>query len=807
MRGPMRRRIGVVVAAGLLVGTAVTATAAPRRQANGPYRALVTTTEYGMPHIRANDIASLGFGNGWAAARDNLCVIAEFAVTTDGQRTQFFGPSQDNVVSDVLQGWLLATGRVAGLLAQGPDDRPPGPSEDARAQVEGFAAGYNRYLEDIGGADGITDPACAGAAWVRPLTADDVWRRSMASSLRASAGALAAGIVAATPPSAATPDAQAPPPAGGGSGSDDGAAATDDAGLVDPQSLDSMLDALQADIGPGSNAYGLGANATRSGNGMVLGNPHFPWDGPDRFWQSHQTIPGQVDVQGGALLGTPGVQIGFNDDVAWSHTVSTAQRFSLRLLQLVPGDPTKYVVDGEVLEMEPTSIDVPGGPSATVWETVFGPVVVIPGLGLGWTSATAAALDDANADNLRTLDQWNAMNRAGSVGELVDAMSTHMGIPWVNTTGADRHGDTVYAQLSVTTGVPDALAQQCIPPFLQGVWQQTGTAILSGATHACDPIADPAAPTDGILGAGQLPVLITDEWVTQSNDSHWLSNPEMPLEGFARVIGDEQTARSLRTRLGIMQVQERLAGSDGLGAPGFTVDNLQDVIFGNRHLGAELVADDLVTTCREAGTATAIDGRTVDLTQACDVLDGWDRRVDLDSVGAVLFREFGAAGGLRFADGFDLANPVTTPDTLATEDPAVLRALATAVTRLDDAGIALDVALGQVQSEDRNGEAIPMHGGRGNLGVFNVLSASFQGAAGYPDVDGNSASLVMAVELTDEGPVGEMLLTYSQSSDATSAHFADQTRLYSAEEWVPIRFQRADVSRNKVDRVNLVERR
>ena len=37
---------------------------------------------------------------------------AKDAVTTDGERTRWFGPSQSNVVSDVLQGWLLATGRV-----------------------------------------------------------------------------------------------------------------------------------------------------------------------------------------------------------------------------------------------------------------------------------------------------------------------------------------------------------------------------------------------------------------------------------------------------------------------------------------------------------------------------------------------------------------------------------------------------------------------------------------------------------------------------------------------------------------------
>ena len=36
----------------------------------------------------------------------------------------------------------------------------------------------------------------------------------------------------------------------------------------------------------------------------------------------------------------PVVHIGFNRDVAWTHTVSTGKRDTLYELQLVPGDPT-----------------------------------------------------------------------------------------------------------------------------------------------------------------------------------------------------------------------------------------------------------------------------------------------------------------------------------------------------------------------------------------------------------------------------------------------------------------------------------
>ena len=38
-----------------------------------------------------------------------------------------------------------------------------------------------------------------------------------------------------------------------------------------------------------------------------------------------------------------------------------------------------------------------------------------------------------------------------------------------------------------------------------------------------------------------MPHLLRSDYVTNSNDSYWLSNPTQPLEGFARIIGDEGT--------------------------------------------------------------------------------------------------------------------------------------------------------------------------------------------------------------------------------------------------------------------------
>ena len=89
----------------------------------------------------------------------------------------------------------------------------------------------------------------------------------------------------------------------------------------------------------------------------MLGNPHFPWDGSERLYQAHLRIPGKVDVAGGTLYGVPLILIGHTRGLAWSHTVATAWRFTPFKLQLPPGDPHSYIVDGETKPMEATEVE------------------------------------------------------------------------------------------------------------------------------------------------------------------------------------------------------------------------------------------------------------------------------------------------------------------------------------------------------------------------------------------------------------------------------------------------------------------
>jgi acyl-homoserine-lactone acylase len=238
-------------------------------------------------------------------------------------------------------------------------------------------------------------------------------------------------------------------------------------------------------------------------------------------------------------------------------------------------------------------------------------------------------------------------------------------------------------------------------------------------------------------------------------------------------------------------VPQRVAGTDGLPGTKFTADNLWQVTFGNRVYGGELVRDDLVALCEANPVATASNGARVDLTGACAALRGWDLRADLDSRGAHVFSEFVLAGGIRFMDPFAGTDPVNTPRRLATGDPSVLTALANAVQRL--VGIPLDAPLGEIQTEPRGSERIPIYGSRGEAGAFNVITSAFAPGVGYPKIV-HGSSFVMAVELGRRGPTGRQILTYAQSTNPNSPYYADQTRLYSQHGWDTIKYTDAQLA-------------
>ncbi|MFE6280914.1 penicillin acylase family protein [Streptomyces sp. NPDC057877] len=796
------RRFAVTAVAALTAATTLPAAAAERQgrqehPSHGGLSAVVRYTEYGIPHIVAHGYADLGFGTGWAQAADQVCVLADGFVTVRGERSRYFGPdaapdfslssASRNLSSDLFFRGVRDARTVEKLLTR---PAPAGPSRDAKELMRGFAAGYNAWLRQ----NRITDPACRGADWVRPVTTLDVAVRGYALAVLGGQGRAVDGITAAQPPTSAT------------------------TGSVDPEDTARAARELFAaeDAAMGSNAVAFSGATTANGRGLLLGNPHYPWQGGRRFWQSQQTIPGRLNVAGGSLLGSATVSIGHNAHVAWSHTVATGVPLDVRQLTLDPANPTAYLVDGKPERMTRRTVSVPveGGDrvTRTQWWTRYGPVVTSlgPSLPLPWTSTTAYALGDPNATNLRASDTALGFSRARSTADVLGALRRTQGLPWVNTIAADSRGHTLFTQSQVLPRITDELAQRCSTPLGRVTYPASGVAVLDGSRGDCALGRDPDAVEAGIFGPAKLPTLTDAPYAENSNDSAWLANADRPLTGYERVFGTVGTPRGMRTR-GAIEDVAALAERGRL-----TVRDLQEQQFANRVPAGDLAAADVARACAglPGGTATGSDGTAVDVSAACPVIAGWDRTMDTGSRGALLFDRFWrkltarVPGDRLWKVPFSAADPVSTPNTLDTGAPGFATALADAVAELRAAGVPLDSRLGEHQFVVRGGERIPVPGGTESLGVWNKIEAVWDPArGGYAEVTTGS-SYLQAVGWDGSGcPVARTLLSYSQSSSPDSAHYRDQTRLFSAERWVTSRFCEKDILSSPVLEVVRVRER
>ena len=808
------RRTLVALAATTLVPFAVVAQAstpgAAAERAPAPkYRATITRTEHGIPHVVADDWGSLGFGHGYATAETNLCNLADTLITGRGERSRWFGPDEryeDRVTlsaTNLQTDTLFTDLRNRKVVEEMMDDPDRGPSDRAKAMVRGYVAGVNEYLRDVGGADGVKDPTCKGAGYLTPdVTAKDLWYGVYAANLLASTGVFVPQIADAAPP---TPD-------------EPGLPAGAVAGFAEPPAVLPSSDELMKGLGKdpespfGSNATAVGSEATTTGRGMVLGNPHFPWRGRYRFDQVQLTIPGKYDVAGAALLGSPVVNIGWNKNVAWSHTVSTAYRFTpyeYRYTAL-PDGTIQYLTDAgpQELQRDVVEIQVKGenGELSTVEEDLYrtpqGYVIDAPDLLMGWSPASFFAIRDANAEHLRTIDTFLDMGGAKNVKDLLARQDRQGGMPWVNTTAADRFGDVVYADHSVVPNVPNSMTEPgpeyCLTPVGQALYQLAGLPGLDGtrADSDCAWRTDDDASRPGIFGPKNLPITYRKDWVANANDSYWLPNDEVRLEGYAGIIGCEKCERTLRTRMVYRYVQDRLAGTDGL-AKGKLVSPRTLRLFEhtNRVFGAELARkhDDLQKVCEAAEGG-----------EACDVLAKWDGMSNVDSVGTHIFQEFWnnlPTDGSQWEVPFDAAHPLNTPRNLDEGTADVGQAMKDALAYLQEKGVPFDAPWGDVHvAGDEGAPLIPLGGGDAGPGNANVTTSRAPATHEdtlYPVAFGSSH--IQAVAFLDGGQVNaHTILTYSQATDPTSKFSSDQTKLFSKEKWVTFPFTTAQILSDKI---------
>ena len=388
----------------------------------------------------ARDYGSLGYGEGYATAETSICNLVDTVLTARGERSRFLGPDAryaDHVTLDAtnLQSdTLFSDIRNRGWSRSCWPTRCAAPGRQTRAMVKGYAAGVNAYLRDIGGSRTITDPACKGARWVRPdATAKDIWYAVYAANLLASTGVFVpqiAGRRAADPASRARPvPATRPCPRRARR-----ARSCSPSWARTPTRRSAPTRPRSAPTPPPPAAAWCSATRTSPGAGRY------------RFTQFHLTIPGEYDVAGAGLIGSPVVNIGWNKRRGLEpHRVDGLPVHAVRV-QDGPGHPT-LPHRGRPQELEHRTVEVgvkrkDGTVSTVSRRTSTAPeegyVLDAPDALMPWLPTSFLALRDANAEHLRTVDTFHAMGKATGVRDLLRRQDRGGGMPWVNTTAADR---------------------------------------------------------------------------------------------------------------------------------------------------------------------------------------------------------------------------------------------------------------------------------------------------------------------------------------------------------------------------------
>ena len=776
------------------------------------YSASIRRTTDGVPHISADSLADAAFGQGYASGEDRTCDLADQIVKIRGERASHFGRGAEDrhLNSDIA--W-----RTIGIFERASQDWEQAAPE-TREVIEAFAVGWNLHLDTVG-ADGIGG-WCRGQDWVEPVEPVEIYAYARSVALNASGSRLARYIATAQPPAGDAPQ---------GSGA---SVATDTPAAGETPAGGEAAAAPEPEADLASNAWAIGSQRSTGGGGMLLANPHFPWEGELRFWEVHLTIEDEIDIYGAQLSGLPGIGIGFNENFGWTHTVSAGNRFTAYSLDLVEGTPTSYRYGDEVRDMTPTTHSIvvtePDGTTETVehtsWSTHYGPVIDFPGF--GWTDAATISYRDANIDNATFLDQYMAFTTATDLEQFQKVNEQYNATPLFNTIAVSADGTAWYADTSATPNLSaEALAAYettlAEDPIVK-VAADSGAVLLDGSDPANEWVDVEGARSPGLVPYSKQPMVERDDYVFNANDSFWSSHVTELLSGDYSILhGRQETPRSPRTRENAALVgdgsAEGPAGDDGT----FPLDELADAALSNTGYTSRALRAEVVQRCDGVAGVAA----------ACEVLADWDGRYDLDSVGAALWREFISQydnaslrnGTNLWAVPFDAARPFDTPSGLApapagAADP-VIEHLAEAVRRLDAAGFAVDVPLGDAQFALRNGKRLAIHGGTNKDGTINIVSA----ASGFSIVDpalesfadrepvaegsdlatgaegtgyfvnyGNS--FMLALEYTADGPVAKAFLAYSNTEDRTSPDYTAATRRFADKDWRDVAFRESDVA-------------
>ncbi len=677
---------------------AVLFTACPRADADPDAfsrQVEIRRDSFGVPHILAETEEAAAFGYGYAAAEDHAEDIARLYLKARSREARYFGPAFEK--ADVRNRLFRVHEAAEAGFAASP--------EWMQRILDAYAAGFNRYVEKN---------RAKLAEWVEPITGIDV----LAHARRV------VNIEFA----------------------------------LDDSAID-LIPGEEESGGPqpGSNMFAIGKERSASGHALLVGNPHLAWSGSQVWHEWHVTVPGELNMHGASLIGFPGINLGFNDRLGWSHTVNPHDASDLYELTLVPGDPESYLYDGQPRKLTQRDVTIEVLEDGNVTKKThtlryahLGPIVAE-------REGKVYALRTPNWDEYRMLEQWHRMTKARTLDEFRATLDLQ-GIPMFNIAYADVEGNCFYI---------------CNGRFPERPAGPDWAGIVRGDTSA--------TAWKGVYPPSRLPQLLNPAggYVHNSNNAPWYTNLGALIDKStlpADVIPDDN---DLRSQLGLSQID---------GDTSITFEEALAYKLTPRLLSADRVKDDVVRLAR----GKTVGGRRLDA--AADLLAAWDGTTKPESRGGVLFIEFVDAYLARtktpFTHPWDPAAPMTTPRGIGDADAAVA-ALAAACTKAEKLFGAIDVPWGDVYRLRIGGVDAPLTGQDGDYGAYRAMY--FMRDKDNKMVARGGDSYVFAVEFSE--PIRAVsILPYGQTFEAASRHDDDQAAMFAAGEFKPVWFSEADLA-------------
>ncbi|MBW4537642.1 MAG: acylase [Myxacorys chilensis ATA2-1-KO14] len=531
--------------------------------------------------------------------------------------------------------------------------------------------------------------------------------------------------------------------------------------IVNPEKVAGIIEQEEvvSEHVPGSNGWAIAPSHSKSGNAMLLANPHLYWSDLFLWYEAQLTAPG-IDAYGAALVGTPVLEIAFNNSLGWTHTVNTHHGWTAYELELAEGG---YRWNGKICDFkakqQTLKIKQSDGTiqekSFPVQHSIHGPVIHTP-------DGRAIAIRVVGLDQPRALEQWWKMARANNLSQFEAALK-RLQIPMFTVLYADCAGHIMHlfnGRVPIRPHGDFKFWKELIPG--------NTSATLWTKTHPYRDLPKVVDPASG--------------WVQNANDPPWTTTFPAPLKptDYPPYIAPNGSM-NFRAQRSARMLQENA---------NLSFEDVIELKYSTRSELADRLLDDLILLAQQ---------QEDELTRrAAEVLANWDRHTEPESRGAVLFAAWVQELDLSnfFATSWHLDSPLSTPNGIADPETAIA-ALTAAAQKIEADYGSLDVPWGKVFRIQHAGKDLPADGAEDPLGIFRNLWFVPTGDGQFTNIGGDS--FIAVVEFSN--PVkAKVLNTYGNLTQPNSPHQTDQLPFAIQKQLRPVWRSRQDIEAHLVSR-------